>query len=326
MRSLKYVAAFAAALVLIGAADGRAAEKWNLATGFNETNFQTQNVKFFADEVKRLTNGDIDITVHSGMSLYRQPEIKRAVSSGQIQAGEILLSAYGNEDAMFEADAIPFLAAGYDNAMKLWKIQRPLLEQRFEKQGLMLLYSVAWPGTAVYSRAPVTSVSEFRGIKMRAYNSATSRLAEKLGATPTTVEQVEAPQAFATGVIQAMITSPITGVDSQAWDYVKNYLDVRAWHNKNFVIINRRVFNRLDKKNQEAILQAAKLAEERGWKISKEAGEKAIETLKSRGMVVAQPSPAFMDEIRKVSESMIEDWAKRAGPDGEAVVKAMAAK
>jgi TRAP-type C4-dicarboxylate transport system substrate-binding protein len=117
----------------------QAAEKWNMATGFNDTNFQTQNVKLFADEVKRLSGGELEIVVHSGMSLYRQPEIKRAVSSGQIQIGEVLLSAYGNEDPIFEADAIPLLATGYDGSMKLWKLQRPLLEQRFAKHGLVLL-------------------------------------------------------------------------------------------------------------------------------------------------------------------------------------------
>jgi TRAP-type C4-dicarboxylate transport system substrate-binding protein len=302
------------------------AERWNLATGFNDGNFQTQNVRFFADEVKRLTNGEIEITVHSGMSLYRQPEIKRAVSSGQIQMGEVLLSAYGNEDALYEADAIPLLATGYDNSMKLWKLQKPYLEERFKKQGIILLYSVAWPGTAFYSKGAITDISDFRGMKMRAYNAATSRLAEKLGAIPTTVEQVEAPQAFATGVIQAMITSPISGVDTQSWDYVNHYLDVRAWHNKNFVIMNQRTFMRLDKQKQDAILKAAAAAEERGWRVSQEAGTKAVETLKSKGMTINQPSEKFMNELRTVSQSMIDEWVKKAGPDGAAIVKAMQSK
>jgi len=323
MPTIKTLLTGAAGILFMMIHATQAAEKWNMATGFNDTNFQTQNVIFFTDEVKRLSGGDLEITVHSGMSLYRQPEIKRAVSSGQIQIGEVLLSAYGNEDPMFEADAIPFLAVGYEDSMKLWRLQRPLLEQRFAKQGLMLLYSVAWPGTAFYSKIPVNSVSDFKGIKMRAYNSATSRLAQKLGATPTTVEQVEAPQAFATGVIQAMITSPITGKDTKAWEYTKYYLDVRAWHNKNFVIVNKRAFDRLDKKNQNAILAAAKAAEERGWKVSQEAGEQAMDTLKQNGMVIAKPSDSFMAEIKAVSQTMVDEWAKKTGQDGEAIVKAM---
>lgn len=323
MRNLKTLLAGAAGIVLISAWAAQAAEKWNMATGFNDTNFQTQNVKFFAEEVKKLSGGALEIVVHSGMSLYRQPEIKRAVSSGQIQIGEVLLSAYGNEDPMFEADSIPFLATGYDDSMKLWKLQRPLLEQRFAKQGLILLYSVAWPGTAFYTKNPVKDVADFKGMKMRAYNAATSRLAEKLGATPTTVEQVEAPQAFATGVIQAMITSPITGKDTKAWEYTKHYLDVRAWHNKNFVIMNKRAFDRLDKKTQAAVLAAAKAAEERGWKVSGEAGDQAMAILKEQGMVITKPSDSFMKEIKAVSSTMVEEWAKKAGPDGAAIVKAM---
>ena len=323
MNKISKMLGSAAGIVLVAMTTSHAAEKWNMATGFNDTNFQTQNVHFFADAVKKLSGGALEITVHSGMSLYRQPEIKRAVSTGQIQIGEVLLSAYGNEDPLFEVDAIPFLATGYDEAMKLWKLQRPLLEQRFAKQNLILLYSVAWPGTAFYTKEPVKNVSDFKGMKMRAYNSATSRLAERLGAIPTTVEQVEAPQAFATGVIQAMITSPITGKDTKAWEYTKYYTDVRAWHNKNFVLMNKRAFDKLDKKTQDAIMTAAKEAEERGWKVSKEAGEKAMSMLKESGMVIVKPSDAFLAEMKKVSGSMVEAWEAKAGPDGAAIVKAM---
>lgn len=323
MRNFKTVLTGATSALLMAACAAQAADKWNMATGFNDGNFQTQNVRYFADEVKRLSGGSLEIVVHSGMSLYRQAEIKRAVSSGQIQIGEVLLSAYGNEDPMFEVDAIPFLATGYDESRKLWELQRPLLEKRLAKQNLILLYSVAWPGTAFYTKNPVISAGDFKGMKMRAYNSATSRLAEKLGAIPTTVEQVEAPQAFATGVIQAMITSPISGKDTKAWEYTKYYLDVRAWHNKNFVIMNKRAFDRLDKKTQEAIRTAAKAAEDRGWKVSEEAGDNAVATLKEHGMNIVKPSESFMKEIKAVSKTMVEEWSKKAGEDGATIVKAM---
>jgi len=320
MKSQSLVAAIALGISAVFAPPALA-EKWNMATGFSEGNFQTKNVQFFADEVKRLSNGKLEIVVHSGMSLYRQPEIKRAVSSGQIQAGEVLLSAYGNENALYDADAIPFLATGYERSHALWMAQRPFLQKQFEKEGLILMYAVAWPGTAIYSRKPIKSLDDLRGLKMRAYNAATSRLAERLGAVPTTVEQVEVPQAFATGVIETMITSPITGVDTQSWDYIEYYTDIRAWHNKNFVIVNRRAFSRLDEATRGAVLEAARRAEERGWKISQETAAEAVRTLAANGVTIVQPSDDLQRALQKVGQSMIQDWVKRAGSEGAEIVK-----
>jgi TRAP-type C4-dicarboxylate transport system substrate-binding protein len=311
----------AALLAAVLAGPASAATKWNMATGFAESNFHTRNVRAFAEDVKRLSNGQLEIVVHSSMTLYRQPEIKRAVSTGQVPIGEILLSVYGNEDPMFEADSIPFLAVGYDQAMTLYKAQKPFLEKRFEKSGLMLLYSVAWPGTALYSKTPMKQVADLKGLKMRAYNSATARLAERLGTTPTTVESVEVPQAFSTGVIQAMITSPTTGVDTHAWEYVKHYLDLRAWHNKNFVIVNRNAFNKLDAKTQAAVKEAAALAEVRGWKASQDAGAAAEKTLAAKGLTITQPSEQMLRDLRAVARPMIDEWVKKAGPDGAEVAK-----
>lgn len=298
-----------------------AVTKWNMATGFADNNFQTVNVKAFAEDVKRLSGGELEIVVHSAMALYRQPEIKRAVSTGQIQIGEILLSAYGNEDPMFEADSIPFLAVGYDQVMALYQAQKPFLEERFNRTGLSLLYSVAWPGTALYTKTPVTQLSDIKGVKMRAYNAATARLAERLGAVPTTVEAVEVPQAFSTGMIQAMITSPTTGVDTHSWEFIQHYLDLQAWHNKNFVIVNRKAFDRLDAKTQEAVKKAAALAEQRGWEASKQAGLNAAKTLASKGVIITKPSEELMREIKTASRPMIDDWVKKAGPDGAAIMQ-----
>ncbi len=316
----KSVVVVASALVLSTAVS---AERWDVATGFPEGNFQTQNVYYFGEQLEELTGGAITLQVHSGMSLYRQPEIKQAVATGQIPMGEILLSAYGNEDPFFEADSIPFLASGYDEAWELYQVQRPFVEERLERQGVKLLYSVAWPGTGFYTTYPVDDISDLSGERMRAYNSATSRLAEHLGATPTTVEQVEAPQAFSTGVISAMITSPVTGVNTQSWDFIDYFTDLSAWHNKNFVIMNLRTFNSLDEETQQAILTAAERAEKRGWEESRKAAKSAVETLAEHGMQVNEPSEQLMEDFRAIGTLMIEEWLDRAGSDGQALVDAM---
>src|SRR3954468_20895665 len=130
-------AAATSALCLAFAAPTAFAEKvkWDLPAGYAENNFHTQNLRWFADEVKKATKGDVEITVHSNASLFKLPEIKRAVQGGQAPIGEILLSNHGNEDALYEADMIPFLAAGFDRSWKLYTIQKPMVHGHLGKHG-----------------------------------------------------------------------------------------------------------------------------------------------------------------------------------------------
>lgn len=298
------------------------AEKWNMPVRSNERNYMTQNIMEFANEVKKASDGKLDIVIHPEDSLTKQPEVKRAVQTGQVQIGELLVSMHSNEWPIFGVEAVPFLAAKITDNQKLLNAVRPLIEERLKKQGMRLLFVTPWPPQSFYTGKDINSTADFKGVKFRAYNPVTGRLAELMGATPVTVQQSEVPQAFSTGVIQAMITSPATGVDTQAWDFVKNYYPVSAMTPWNIVIVNERAFSRLDKKTQDALLAAAKTAEVRGFKMQQEATSKLEDTLKAKGMLIKQPSPQFMAELQKIGDQLIMEWAKAAGEDGKKVLDA----
>ncbi len=210
-----------AALAVAGAA--QAQTKWDMPTPYSDGEFHTVNVKQFVEDVKKATGGQLDINVHSNGSLIKHPDMLRAVSTGQVNIAEFLLGQFGNEEPVFNADNVPFLAAGYDAAWKLYQAQKSILEKKLEGRGLVLLYSVAWPGQGLYTKNPLKGVEDFKGVKFRTYSAYTARLAELLGASPTIIQVPEIPQAFATGTISAMITSSATGTSSKAWEFVKNY-------------------------------------------------------------------------------------------------------
>ncbi len=295
-----------------------AATTWDMATPYPDGNFHTKNILMFAEEIEKATGGEFKIKVHSNASLLKMPEIKRGVQTGQAVLGEILLSAYGNEDPFFALDGIPFVSTGYDTAKEVWDKTRPFIESRFEKSGLIPLYAVSWPGQGLYTKEAVSSTADFKGVKFRTYNAATSRLAELMGAVPTTVQAAEVPQAFATGLVSTMITSAITGVDSQSWDFVNYFYDVGALNNKNVVFMNADAFNGLDPKTQEAIRNAAAAAEKRGWEMSAEAHAASLKTLADKGMNVAKPNDAFYGELKAIGEQMINEWLEKSGADGKA--------
>jgi TRAP-type C4-dicarboxylate transport system substrate-binding protein len=310
--------------VIFGFGGMAAAQTWNMATPYPDGNFHTENIKMFIADVEAATG--IDITLHSNASLLKMPEIKRGVQTQQVQLGEILISAYGNEDPMFRVDSIPFLAPGYVNGIKLWHLSKPIIEEKFRAQGLIPLFAVAWPGQGIYTSEPVESANDFEGVKFRAYNAATARMAELMGAVPTTVQAAEVPQAFATGIVSAMITSAATGVDSQAWDFSSYYYNTSAMNTKNLVFANADAFEGLDEADQTAILDAAARAEVRGWLMSAAAEAATTARLAEEGMVVAPPPAAFLDDLQAIGAQMSEEWLADAGDEGRALLDALNAQ
>ena len=319
MKRIQAIAALATALFAAGA---WAQTKWDMPTPYPATNFHTENIAQFADEVDKATGGKLKITVHAGASLFKAPEIKRAVQGGQAQIGEILISGYSNEDPVFGVDSVPFLATSYAEAAKLWKASKKAIEDRFAKQGLMILYTVPWPPQGIYSSKPLASVADMKGLKMRTYNPYTSRIAELAGAQPVTIQVAELAQAFATGAVNANITSGATGYDTKAWEVVKNYYDTQAWLPKNVVFVNKAAFDALDKPTQQALLKCAADAEARGWKASEEKNKWYLEQLAKNGMNVAPPSAQLKSDFRKIGDTMTAEWMKTAGADGQAIVDA----
>jgi TRAP-type C4-dicarboxylate transport system substrate-binding protein len=319
---MKTLKVFGAAIVATIATSVAAQTKWDMPTPYPAANFHTENIMQFASDVEKATGGKLKITVHSNASLFKAPEIKRAVQGGQAQMGEILISGYSNEDPLFGVDSVPFLATSYADADKLWKASKKPLEDRFAKQGLMILYSVPWPPQGIYSSKPLNSVADMKGLKMRTYNPYTSRIAELAGAQPVTIQVAELAQAFATGAVNANITSGATGYDTKAWEVVKNYYDTQAWLPKNIVFVNKAAFDALDKPTQQALVKAAADAEARGWKTSEEKNKWYLEQMAKNGMNVAVPSAQLKADFRKIGETMTAEWMSNAGADGKAVVDA----
>jgi TRAP-type C4-dicarboxylate transport system substrate-binding protein len=311
-----------ALLFLLVFGTAQAQTKWDMPTPYNDTEFHTINIRQFVDDVKKASGGQLDINVHSNGSLIKHPDIMRAVSTGQVNIAEFLLGQFGNEEPVFNADNVPFLAAGYDNAWKLYQAQRPVLEKKLQGRGMRLLYSVAWPGQGLYTKNPLKSVEDFKGVKFRTYSAYTARLAELLGASPTVIQVPEVPQAFATGTISAMITSSATGSQTKAWEFVKNYYMTNAMHPKNVVVANERAWQRLGDPQKKALTGAAASAEKRGWELSKQREASANKLLADNGMTVHKPDAAMMSALGKIGDQIATEWLKAAGADGEAIVNA----
>ncbi len=299
------------------------ATEWTMSAHAPDGNYHTQNAVQFAADVARLSEGELTINVISNSALLKRPELKRGVQKGVVPIGEVLISALGNEDAAYSADAVPLLATTFEDAQKLWNVSKPIYDEKLAEDGLISLYSVPWPPQGIYMKDEVDGAADFEGVKFRAYNASTARLAELLGAVPATISSSEISQAFSTGVISGMITSPTTGVDSQAWDFVTNYYDVKAFIPKNFVIVNKHAMDQLSDKAQAALIEAAALAEKRGWELAIEATTQATTILSENGMTVTATPATLAEEFTGIGSTMLDEWKADAGTDADLIIKGL---
>lgn len=304
------------------AAPAAAQTKWNLPAAYPADNPHSENLVAFAKEVETATGGKLQITVHPGAALFKAPEIKRAVQSGQAQMGEVLLSIHENEDPLFGIDVVPFLATSFVDSMKLYKASKAAIEKKLDAQGLKLLFMVPWAPQGVYTKKELNTIEDMKGLKWRSYNVGTARLGELLGMQSVTIQAAELPQALATGVVNSFMSSGGTGYDSKAWESLTHFYDVQAWIPKDATFVNKAAFNGLDKATQDAILKAAATAETRGWKTWEDKTQWYLDQLKAKGMKVQAPSKALADGFKKAGETLTADWLKKAGADGQAIVEA----
>jgi TRAP-type C4-dicarboxylate transport system substrate-binding protein len=320
MKKIALAATLAA--VALTAFPANAQTRWNLPSAYPNDNPHVENLFAFAKDVAAASDGKLQITVHGGASLFKGPEIKRAVATGQAQAGEILISILENENAIHGIDVVPFLATSFPDAMKLWKASRPAISQKLAAQGIMVLFSVPWGPQGIYTKKELNTIEDMKGLKWRAYNVGTARIGEMVGAQAVTVQAAELPQALATGVVNAFMSSGATGYDSKVWESLTHFYDTQAWIPKNVTMVNKAAFDKLDKPTQDAVLKAAAVAEERGWTVWRTKTDWYHAEIAKKGMKVVKPSPALAEGFKKVGERLTADWLKRAGAEGQAVVDA----
>ena len=313
-----------AGLLLAGgmATAASAQTKWDMPTPYPDGNFHTRNIMQFAADVDKATNGSLKIAIHSAGSLIKHAEIKRSVRQGTTPIGEMLESLSSNEAAVYGLNSVPFLATGYDASRKLYAAQKPYLEKQLASEGVMLLYSVPWPPQGLYAKREIKSVDDLKGMKFRTYNAMIGRIAALAGAIPTQIEVPDLPTAFATGRVDVMITSASTGVDTKSQDYLTHYIDTQAWLPRNIVIVNKAAFDKLSATEKKAVTDAAKAAEDRGWKLSIEEMTIKTKALKDAGIIVLPPSPELKAGLAKIGSTIASEWEKSAGSDGAAMLAA----
>jgi TRAP-type transport system periplasmic protein len=298
-----------------------AAATWELLSPFPPDSYEVRNLKEFASDVAQATAGGLRIAVLADPARLDGRQIKQAVAAGRAPAGEFLLSDLRDEDAAFEVDSVPFLATDYFEALRLWDASRPVLEPMLEAQGLHTVFVVASPPRGMFASKKIVKMDDLRGLRILDDGPLTKRLTILADANPTLAPGSLA-EAFAAGEIDAAIASLPAGAAEQVWKVVANYYDLRVTLRKSIVVFNKAAYRSLDPEIQRAVLNAAIAAQNRGWQSSATANNETMELLQAHGMTIAAPDPQLLADMREIGVRMTDEWARRAAPDGQTILRA----
>ncbi|MCB1416414.1 MAG: TRAP transporter substrate-binding protein [Nitratireductor sp.] len=297
------------------------ADKWDMPMAYAATNYHSENGAEFAKCVTEKSGG-LEIVTHPGGSLFGGADIKRAVQTGQANIGERLISAHANENPLYGVDSIPFVATSFEDSEKLWKAAGDKIQAALAEENLVYVYAVPWPPQGIYAKKEINSAADLAGVKFRAYNTATARIAELASMVPVQIEAAELSQALATGVAESFISSGSTGYDRKVWEQLTHFYDVQAWLPRNVVFVNKDAWDGLDAKAQGAIADCGAEAAARGLSKAKELTDFYVKGLAENGMTVAAPSDQLKSDLKAFGETMTKEWLESAGEAGQAIVDA----
>ncbi len=300
------------------------AERWDMHVAWPPANFHTKGVVRFADLVKAKSGGKLEIVVHPGGALgYKGAEILRVVRDGTLPIAEVLMGNVQGDEPIFGLTSLPLLAGSYDDAWRLYQIAKPYYQKALERNNAMLLYAVPWPPSGIYAKKELKSTADFKGLKVRTYDANSAEFVRLLGAEGIAIPFSELYTALSTGLVNAVLTSTVTGVDAKLWEVTNYFHRINYAYPLNMVIVNKAMFDRLPGDVQKAVLEAAKQIEDEQWKNSKKADLASELALKNHGMkVVKNITPELQKAMKAAAKKLWDKWLKIAGKDGQEIFKA----
>lgn len=293
---------------------------WDMSVVWPEGNFHTQNAMTFAEQVSDVTDGEVQITVHSGGALgIKGPEGMAAVRDGLVPIADILMSQQVGENPALGVETLPYLAPTLPDLALLHKFYRPMIEDIAEEMNQKLLYMTPWPGQAVYSPNKIETLADLEGLTIRVVDANGDSFFNAIGAAPLQMPWGEVVPSLAAGTIKGVTTSSSSGVDGAFWEFMDNMSTFNWQASSNIVTVNLDAWNALDAEDQKAIEAVADALEGDFWLNSAMEDASKIATLEENGMTVSTPSAELKADLIDAARPLWDAFKERV-PEAAPVI------
>ena len=307
-----------AAAALGGASPAAAQTKWDLYAFTGVGHAITVRYRTFADEVKKATNGKLELVVRPAGELpFKPTEVVKATSEGQVQLAAAYQGFISGAVPISSIASLPFLVRNAADLEKVWPIIDKYTKPEFEKQGIRTLFWHTWPEQNIYGKGkPIKTIDDFKGRKLRITDGKQAEMLKQLGAAAVTLTTPEVPVAMERGVAEGFITAGFNVVNSKWYEFT-----TWAWMGEvhmggpDYLLMNIAAYNKLDADTRAALDKAAAAYGPvmRAGNLGDEKGD--LEALKTKHKVeFFYPPKEQIDQLTEKMKPYWDTWAKGAGP------------
>jgi TRAP-type C4-dicarboxylate transport system substrate-binding protein len=303
-----------------------ATASWDMSTVWPDGNFHTHNAMAFADEVRKQTEGAVNITVKAGGQLgFKGPEHLRAVRDGLVSLADVLNIQQVGDEPFMGVESIPFLAGSMDELKILHKYVRPEYEKVAARNNQKILYAVPWPTQYLHLKVKVSNVEGLKNIKIRVPDKGGIDTMNALGMAAVMIPWGETIPALASGAVAGVATSAVSGVDGKFWEFMKYVHPTNHVWSSQMLTVNLDSWKALSADQQKLVADIAAKMEPDFWANSLKADIDSLNRLKEGGMEVVPVSDVMMTEIRTRTAPLLDAFLKRV-PTADQPVRAYLAE
>ncbi|MFO8031533.1 MAG: TRAP transporter substrate-binding protein [Desulfohalobiaceae bacterium] len=297
--------------------------KMDLNAIYPSSNFHTQGAEEFGELVEEYTDGDIQVTVHSGGSLgFEGEELLKAVKDASVPMSDILMGVVSGSEEIFGLSTYPRIVHSYEDARELYEAALPYYQEACERWNQKLLYAAPWPPSGLFTKEPVRSIEDMEGLKTRTYDKNGAQFLKKAGGSPQSMPWGEVYSALNTGLIDSVLTSATSGKDIKIWETLDHFTELNFAYPLNMVTINLDYWNSMNKEQQEAILKAAEETQESQWEASRQSHQDSMQALEENGIKISEPDQEFSENLDEIAAEIFQEYKSEAS---EGTIKALEA-
>ncbi len=296
--------------------------RMDFSNEYNASSIHAEGDMYFIDQVKELTQDEVDITLHTGGALgFKSADHFYAVSDNAIQIADTLAGTLSGIDPIFLLSSLPFLAENEDEAQALYKIARPYYEQVFADNNQVLLYASPWPASGIWAKKQVLSTPDLQQLKIRTYDKNGTITLREAGASPVKLSWADVVPQLSTGGIEAVLTSAEAGANASFWEHLNHYSAIQYAVPLNMVHMNKAEFDSLEPEQQHAVLEAAKRTDEHNWQEVRSRVAENYQDLNEHGVTIQNPvSPELSTVLKSAAKPAIEQWLEATGERGQDIL------
>jgi TRAP-type C4-dicarboxylate transport system substrate-binding protein len=268
---------------------------------------------------------ELEVQVYPGASLFKPNEQWNALVNGQLDISSFPLDYASGKQRAFGATLMPGLVRSHERAQRMNDSAfMKDIKAQIDKAGVVVLADAWLAGAIASKKGCIRKPDDIKGLKVRSAGPTFASMWQSAGASIVSIPSNEVYNALQTGVADATDTSSGSFVSFRIYEQVKCLTapgDNALWFMYEPVLMSKKSFTRLNKKQQDALLQAGKKSQQYFAEKAKSLDDEMVKVFKDHKVEVVTLTAAEYDEWVKVAQkSSYAEFAKDV-PNGKKLIE-----